>query len=157
MSVLPYQAIKKLCEAGVVHNWVDFHNDGLSGLSGGIGPASYDVRLDGDVTIPPGEMVIMGTIEDLNMPLDLCADVMDKSTGARLGVSGFNTFVQPGFRGNLTVELINLGRREISLSHGMPILQLKFQKLIESTEYPYPDDARYQNQVRGGVEAILKR
>lgn len=157
MSVLPYQTIRRLCEAGMIIDWADTHVHPESGLSGGIGPATYDVRLSEDYLLYPGDLHIAGTIEDFRMPLNVCADVMDKSTGARLGMSGFNTFVQPGFRGNLTLELINHSSQRIRLHRGMPVLQLKFQMLTEPTEYPYPDDARYQEQARGGVAAILRR
>lgn len=168
MSILPYQTIRRLCTdprrrvgkfdisdpQPMIVNWVERGHHKETGCSFGLGPSSYDVRIDRDLLLHPKEFEIVGTIEDFNIPIDVCADVKDKSTYARLGVSGFNTYLDAGWSGNLTLELVNHSNRSVWVPKGAPILQVVFSRLEEPTEFPYPPDAKYQNQRSGGVPAL---
>lgn len=168
MSILPYQTIRRLCTEPrerigdfvivnpqpLITNWVERGEHLLTGCSFGLGPSSYDVRIDRDLVLHPKEFEIVGTIEDFSIPIDVCADVKDKSTYARLGVSGFNTYLDAGWSGNLTLELVNHSTRSVHVPRGAPILQVVFSRLEEPTEFPYPQNAKYQNQRSGGVPAL---
>lgn len=170
MSVIPYQTIKRLCThprerigriflkepLPMIVNWVERGDHEETGCSFGLGPSSYDVRIDRDLVLHPREFEIVGTMEDFNIPIDICADVKDKSTYARLGVSGFNTYLDAGWSGNLTLELVNHSTRSVLVPRGAPILQVVFSRLEEPTEFPYPEDAKYQRQAAGGVPALKK-
>ena len=117
-----------------------------NGLSYGLSNASYDVRIEQSITLWPGRFVLASTIEVFNMPDDLAAVVMDKSTNARRGLCVQNTFVDPGFRGWLTVELTNHSWRFIKLESGDAIAQVVFHQLDKPTK---GYSGKYQNQERG--------
>ena len=88
------------------------------------------------------------------MPDNVCAEVKDKSTLARQGLQAFNTFIEPGWSGYLTLELVNNGRFDITLVRGMPIVNLVFD-FIHNPCHPY--DGKYQNQARGPVGPIMEK
>lgn len=94
------------------------------------------------------------TLEDFAMPLNVSGYVCDKSTYARLHVSAFNTLFDPGFRGNATLELVNLSDREVVIHKGDPICQLVFHWLDKATDRPY--NGKYQDQKREPVGAIFE-
>lgn len=126
----------------------------FDGLSYGLGPASYDVRIDlqeeNTSIICPG-FNLFSTIEYFKIPINLKATVHDKSTWVRRGIGVHNTLFDPGFHGYGTIEIINHTSRSWPIKHGTPIAQLVFTKLDEPTEMPY--SGKYQNQERGPQEA----
>ena len=86
------------------------------------------------------------------MPDDVGAQVMDKSSWARKGLSVFNTHFDPGFEGYPTLELVNHGPSVLHFIPGTAICQFKFERMESSTEMPYK--GRYSNQPPRPVEAI---
>lgn len=129
-----------------------------AGTSAGISPAGYDLRLvlgEGyhNRTLLPGDFLLAATMERFVMPRDLIGRVCDKSTLARKGLSVFNTVIEPGWRGYLTLELVNKGPYPVYLEYGMGIAQVLFETLDEPTEEPYPEGAKYQDQPYGPVGA----
>lgn len=117
------------------------------GMSFGLGPAGYDLRCNEDITLLPGRFSLASAIEALVMPNHVVAVVHDKSTWARLGLSLFNTIIDPGFQGSLTLEMTNHSRDALHIKHGMPICHLVFSALDEATEMPY--NGKYNNQEPG--------
>ena len=89
------------------------------------------------------------------MPDDLVAFVHDKSSWARRGLSLFNTVIEPGWRGFLTLELVNHSDEMLMVCAGDPIAQIVFMRMEEPTEKPYT--GKYQNQKRGPQDAINER
>jgi len=120
---------------------------GHSGMTYGLGPASYDVRVAETHVIPAGQFALASICEHLSMPDDVLAQVCDKSTWARRGLGVLNTIIDPGWRGFLTVELTNHSSSEITCYAGDPIAQLIFFRLEAPTELPY--SGRYQDQEPG--------
>ncbi len=98
---------------------------------------------------------IAHTIESVAMPLDVSGQICDKSTYARLGLSCFNTFFDPGFIGNCTLELVNLSPKLIIIRAGDPICQMVFNRLDRPVPKGY--DGKYQNQPKQPVPAILEQ
>lgn len=125
-----------------------------SGLSYGVGPASYDVRLDQDVTLEPGAFQLGSIVEKLWLPSHISAQLADKSTWARQGLSLFNTYIDPGFEGYLTVEMSNLGYKILTILKGTPIAQLIFSTLDEGTSTPYR--GKYNHQPAHPVGPIFQ-
>lgn len=119
----------------------------FEGMSYGLSGAGYDVRIDQNVTLHPRDTVLASIMEHLDMPHDLLAKVADKSTWARQFLTVQNTIIEPGWRGFLTVELINHSPLTIEIKRGTPIAQLIFMKLDQPTEQPYT--GKYQDQKRG--------
>jgi deoxycytidine triphosphate deaminase len=99
----------------------------------------------------PPQHALAHTVEDFFMPHDVVGYVCDKSTYARLFVTAFNTLFDPGFCGNATLELVNLGNKPISLKKGDPIAQFVFHWLDKKTDRPYT--GKYQNQTKAAHPA----
>lgn len=117
------------------------------GRSFGLSSASYDVRIDKDVIVPPHGFVLASTVERFHLPNDLAGTVRDKSSWARLGLAVQNTHLDPGWSGYLTLELSNHSDTEIRIPRGEPIAQIVFELLDQPTEQPY--SGKYQDQERG--------
>jgi dCTP deaminase len=85
------------------------------------------VPFGSSLVIHPGELVLGGTLEYLSVPSDLVGLVIGRSSWGRLGlVIATATKVDPGFRGILTLELVNQGSVPIRLYPGTRIAQLVF-------------------------------
>jgi len=99
-----------------------------NGLTYGLSHAGYDVRIAEDVELKPGDFTLASTVERFEMPEDLVGMVHDKSTWARRGLSLFNTVIEPGWHGWLTLELVNNGsitvRWYFLLGRVLPLLRL---------------------------------
>ena len=98
------------------------------------------VVAEGDpFAIHPGEFVLGRTLEQVRIPDDVVARIEGKSSLGRLGLIVHATagFVDPGFRGTLTLEITNLTRVPIVLWPGKPIAQLSFMTLDRPAERPY--------------------
>lgn len=100
-----------------------------------------------------GEFVLALTHERITMPRHLIALVEGRSTYARVGLSMHQTapWIQPGWAGQITLEIRNSGPLNIALQ---PLLdrpcQLTFFQLSKELEqaqaYGAQDGGRYQNQ-----------
>jgi dCTP deaminase len=102
--------------------------------------------------IHPGEFCLGRTQEWVELPDDLVARIEGKSSLGRLGLIVHATagFVDPGWKGTLTLEITNLTRVPIILHPGKPIAQLSFMTLDRPAERPYghPDlGSHYHGQV----------
>lgn len=123
------------------------------GMTFGLGPAGYDVRIAETLWLPPfGIIRLASTVEHFDMPHDLLGTVADKSTWARRGVCVQNTRAEPGWDGHLTLELSNHNWWPVKIHAGMPIAQIILE--LQPTEQPYA--GKYQHQSRGVVPAILE-
>jgi dCTP deaminase len=99
----------------------------------------------------PGEFVLGSTLEEVALPDDVAARLEGKSSLGRLGLLTHSTagFIDPGFRGNITLELSNAASLPILLRPGMKVGQLCFIRLSTPAALPYGSDglgSRYQNQ-----------
>ena len=99
----------------------------------------------------PGEFVLGSTYEFVTLPDDVAARLEGKSSLGRLGLLTHSTagFVDPGFKGHVTLELSNVATLPIKLWPVMKIGQLCFFKLTSPSEHPYGSEkysSRYQGQ-----------
>lgn len=95
--------------------------------------------------LEPGEFILATTLENITVPSNLCIKIEGKSSRGRIGLQVENAgFVDPGFDGQLTLELVNLGPGWIEVVEGMYIAQLKIATLSSPAERPY--NGRYQGQ-----------
>ena len=99
----------------------------------------------------PGEFVLGQTLEWVELPDDLVARLEGKSSLGRLGLLIHSTagYVDPGWKGNLTLELSNVANLPIALYHGMRIGQISFFRMSSPVERPYGSPelrSRYQGQ-----------
>lgn len=126
-----------------------------TGRTYGVSACGYDVRLARGMWLWPFWGRLNSIIEYIQMPDDLCGEVKDKSTNARLFILVQNTIIEPGWRGYLTVEVTHLRPWPVYLPAGMPIAQVIFKKLDEPTFFPYA--GKYQDQPAGVTPAIFER
>ena len=144
--ILPSQTIRAarplepFCERTVLH-----------GMSYGLGPAGYDVRVAEEIILEHGSFSLASTVEMFMMPNDLLARVCDKSTWARRGLAVQNTIIEPGWRGFLTLELTNNAPDTVTILAGSPIAQIIFMRLESPTDAPYR--GKYQGQQAGAQSA----
>ena len=96
-------------------------------------PASYDLTCTTDTILPAGKVTLVPSTEWVELPQDLAATLMCRSTLGRQGVLIGAGFVDPGFRGNLTLCLVNGGEKDILLKAGMRIVQIIFHEVRNNT------------------------
>lgn len=87
----------------------------------------------------PGEFVLGSTLESIELPNDLVARLEGKSSLGRVGLLIHSTagYVDPGWKGHLTLELSNVANLPITLYYGMKIGQLSFLELSTPADNPY--------------------
>jgi len=86
----------------------------------------------------PGQFVLGATLEFLRLPRHLGAYVVGRSSWGRLGLLVATAIMlQPGWGGNLTLELVNHGESPIALYAGSRIAQLAVHSLGGESELPY--------------------
>ena len=129
-----------------------------------VNPASIDVTLGPKILVendhgeftefdiekqefwmPPGAFVLAATAEWVRIPCNLECCFQLKSTVGRLGYNhALAGYIDPGFSGRITLELKNYRRfKELPLSAGMRIGQLRFARLDSSPIRPYSMTGRY--------------
>jgi dCTP deaminase len=98
-----------------------------------------EIGPDESFTLHPGQLVLGMTIESLELPADLLARLEGRSSLGRLGiiVHGTASVFDPGWVGNPTLELGNVGILPVSLYAGMRICSFTFETLSSPAEVPY--------------------
>lgn len=142
-----------LCEPALVQ---PFHFDQLN-------PASYDVRLGPYILVEtlehgwvkqalpyilePGEFVLGCTQEFFNIPSYMEAVFQLKSSRGREGYEHvLSGYIDPGFRGKVTLELVNVNRyRSLPLVKDMLIGQIRFMKTDQPCRISYDTTGHYQD------------
>lgn len=135
---------------------------GPGGTSYGLGEAGYDIRIKQDIHflknesgsrrimiqegagfgVTDGRFALASAMDEFDMPNYLMGIVHDKSTWARRGLSVFNTVIEPGWAGFLTLELVYHGEDELIIPAGSGIAQVVFHLLECEASYT----GKYQNQ-----------
>jgi dCTP deaminase len=93
----------------------------------------------------PGQFVLATTMEYISLPDNVTAFVEGRSSLGRLGLFIQNAgWVDPGFEGEITLELFNANRCAIQLCSGRRIGQLVFAQMDENALNPY--NGKYQGQ-----------
>jgi dCTP deaminase len=127
----------------------------------GLSEAGYDIRLKQDVTFDDftvtvdgvtktGRFTLASAIEEFKMPRTLIGKVFNKSTLARRGLHVFQTLIEPGWDGFLTLEMTYHGDSPLHIPAGTGIAQVLFEKLAIPAQY----QGKYQNQADEPVGAI---
>jgi dCTP deaminase len=87
----------------------------------------------------PGEFGLGATVEEVTIPNDLVATVDGRSSIGRLAVVVHATagFIDPGFSGQITLELSNIGPIPVRLWPGMRVAQIVLHQLSSPADRPY--------------------
>ncbi|MDA8196333.1 MAG: dCTP deaminase [Actinomycetota bacterium] len=110
-----------------------------------------EVDNDGVFILHPGEFVLGSTLERVSLSSNLVGRLEGKSSLGRLGLLIHSTagFIDPGFDGNITLELSNVANLPITVYPGMKIGQISFLMMTTEAEVPYGSPelgSKYQNQ-----------
>ena len=106
---------------------------------------------DDPFMLHPGEFVLGSTLEHVEVPDDLVGRLEGKSSLGRIGLLIHSTagYVDPGWKGHLTLELSNVSGLPITLYYRMKIGQISFLKLTTPADHLYGSaelGSKYQGQ-----------
>ena len=136
-----------------------------------IQPASVDLRLGDEFNFPeiqsttapavidvePGAFLLAHTHETVTIPPWLAARVEGRSSFGRLGLAVHVTagFIDPGFHGQITLEIKNHSSKVVTLIPRIRICQIVFSRMTSSAETPYGDHRNhYQGQTGARPSAL---
>lgn len=107
------------------------------------------------ITIPPHSFLLATTMEYVCLPNDLTAFVEGRSSIGRIGLFIQNAgWVDPGFEGQITLELYNANSLPIRLEAGRRICQLVFCRMDQPATTPYK--GKYQGQKNATGSQVFK-
>jgi deoxycytidine triphosphate deaminase len=109
------------------------------------------------VVIPPRSFVLATTDEWVSLPPTLLGRVDGRSSLGRLGLFVENAgFIDPGFRGTITLEFFNASRLPVTVTVGQRICQMSLETLSSPCTRPYGDPSR-QSKYQGQSGATMSR
>lgn len=103
------------------------------------------------VIVRPREFMLGTTVETVSIPADLVGRLEGRSSLGRLGIIIHSTagYIDPGFSGQVTLEISNLLDEAIALYPGMRIAQISFNRMTTPADQPYGSGdlaSKYQGQ-----------
>lgn len=119
------------------------------------------VEEGGTFVLHPGQFVLGTTLERIAVPDDILGKLEGKSTLGRSGLMIHSTagYVDPGWDGEITLELSNVATLSIVLHPGMRIGQMSFERMTSAADRPYGSDglgSHYQGQEGAAAAHTLK-
>jgi dCTP deaminase len=117
-----------------------------------VDPKNFDtqsfVDIEGDFClIPPNSFALAETIEYLEIPRDIIAICLGKSTFARCGIICNVTPLEPEWRGRITIEISNTTPLPAKIYSGEGIAQILFFRAEAVCKTSYADKkGKYQDQ-----------
>lgn len=162
MSILPYQEIQNLIKTKKLITNAD--------LDKCLSPASYELRIGSvkdfgggeetkldvgqRIVMEPGASALIGTLEEVHLPSDIAGFLYLKSSLGRAGYIPWSQgYVDPGYRGSLTIALHNIAGKLQLFEYNQKICHLVLMKLTKATSNPY--DGEYSGST-GATEAKQK-
>jgi deoxycytidine triphosphate deaminase len=105
--------------------------------------AKYDEGENTSFVFEPGKYYLIKTAEKVNLPIDLMAVIFPRTTLFRSGLALFNGQVAPGYSGELTFGLCNLGKSDIKIDLGARVVHITFHQVLG-------EGNQYRGQWQGG-------
>lgn len=135
--------------------FIDIHED-VSDLT-----EMVEIKDGTPFILHPGEFVLGSTLESIGLADNLVARLEGKSSLGRIGLLIHSTagYVDPGWNGNLTLELSNVNNLPITLYYGMKIGQISFTELSSPSDRPYGSSdlgSKYQGQKEPTASRIYR-
>lgn len=100
-----------------------------------------------EILIKPYQLVVVITMEELQIPADMVGHVLSKGSLFSLGIHPVNTFADAGFFGRMGIVLFNSTGNYIKLPAGTSIAKIQFNQLSSAVERPYAGQHGYQTQI----------
>src|SRR5271169_5331444 len=108
-----------------------------------------------EIIIPPHSFLLATTVETIRIPANVTAFVEGRSSIGRIGLFIQNAgWVDPGFAGQITLELYNANSLPIRLESGRRICQLVFCRMDRPSDAPY--QGKYQGQRNATGSQVFK-
>lgn len=133
-----------------ISNEVGFHDKNISNKFLDISDADsirkdYIVKtMEGKIILPPGEHVLLRTVETIKMPNNLVGLINLRSTFSRAGIIISPTVIDVGFEGTLTFGAVNLGIRPLYINPNTRFIHVVFDEVGKVSKRQY--SGYYQNQ-----------
>lgn len=86
-----------------------------------------------DEVVEPGEIKLIRTGLAMKFPPDFGALVEDRSSLASIGFATLAGVIDPGYRGEVSVVVVNLGQKRVVFQCGDRIAQLRIVRRIAAT------------------------
>lgn len=99
--------------------------------------------------LKPSEFILAQIKETLSLPNKLMGNIQNRNSLARLGINvGLSSYINPGYRGKLTIAIQNIGISSVELVPGMRICQLILSEVkpASNIDYSKRKDAKYHNE-----------
>jgi deoxycytidine triphosphate deaminase len=110
----------------------------------------YDPKKKSSIKIKPGDFYLVKTIEKINLPINLSAQILPRTTTFRSGLFLRTGPVQPGYSGELTFGLKNEGPITVEIEMGSRFVHILFQEIKGS-------GSQYRGQWQGGRVSATKK
>ena len=119
----------------------ELNKDGLVVNKDELNKNFIDIYLEKDeaFTLHPNNFILGSTLEFIKLPNTIAAVIEGRSSISRLGIQVHATagFVDPGYAGNLTFEMVNIGKVPVKIEAVTRIAQISFHELKSGTSIPY--------------------
>lgn len=113
-------------------------------------PINYKTIKASEYLLMPGQFILATTMEYIKLPNNLTAFVEGRSSLGRMGLFIQNAgWVDPGFEGEITLELFNANKCAIKLKAGRRIGQLVFAEMDLPANKPYTGKYNKQTGATG--------
>ena len=110
----------------------------------------YNPKKTTSIKIKPGDFFLVKTIEKINLPLNLSAVIIPRTTTFRSGLFIRTGPIQPGYSGELTFGLKNEGPITVEIEMGARFSHVLFHEIKGS-------GSAYRGQWQGGRVSATKR
>lgn len=110
----------------------------------------YDPQKTKSIKIKPGDFFLVKTIEKINLPLDLSAVILPRTTTFRSGLFIRTGPIQPGYSGELTFGLKNEGPITVEIEMGARFTHVVFSEIKG-------EGSQYRGQWQGGRVSATKK
>jgi len=111
------------------------------------------------IIIHPGEFILASVYEYIELPDNIVGQIHGRSSIGRLGLIVHTSagYVDPGYRGYLTLEIINVNKVPIKIYPKTKVAQIVFIE-TESAEVPYDKrkGSKYLNE-EGATESLISK
>lgn len=110
----------------------------------------YNSKKESSIKIKPGDFYLVKTIEKINLPIDLSAVIIPRTTTFRSGLFIRTGPIQPGYQGELTFGLKNEGPVTVEIEMGARFVHVIFHEIKGG-------GSKYRGQWQGGRITTKKR
>lgn len=105
------------------------------------------VEAGGYILIKPKQLVVVITLEELDLPNDILGRILTKGQLFSIGLQPVNTYADPGFKGNLGITLYNLSNNYLKIYPNKNIAKIEFSRLEKDVDKPYSGQHGYKTKI----------